>query len=135
MQAPEETQPSRRPPTLTDYIKNHSNFQKLTPDKINIFRQYVELNPKGLYVKQVRAISRSFTDKCPHELLDEIVTNIITNYGEYVQHQKRIDDSKMRRLGELTTNWQKGRQQRWKDALLEFHERERERSRDSAFRL
>lgn len=95
----------------------------------------MELNPKGLYVKQVRAISRTFTDKCPPELLNEIITNIITDYGEYVQHQKRIDESKMGRLGELTANWQKGRQQRWKEALLEFHERERERSRDSAFRL
>ena len=62
--------------TLSDYLKSHPNFKNLTHDKIEIFRRYIEENPRGKFLKQTKYIGKSFIEKCPDYLLDELVVKI-----------------------------------------------------------
>jgi hypothetical protein len=88
--------------TLVEYLRSHQAFKNLTQDKIEVFRKYIEENPKGKYIKQTKFIGRSFIDKCPDHILAELVSRIYDEFSDYLLNQKRTDDEKLRRIGELS---------------------------------
>lgn len=116
--------------TLVEYLRAHQNFKNLTPDKIEVFRKYIEENPKGKFIKQTKLIGRSFIDKCPEHLLEELVTRIYTEFREYLLNQKRIDDDKLGRVRELEHSAE-DRESVWRSGFDHFCAQERERSRES----
>jgi hypothetical protein len=90
--------------TLVEYLRGHQSFKNLTQDKIEVFRKYIEENPKGKFLKQTKYIGKSFIDKCPEHILEELVTKIYSEFREYLLFQKRTDDEKLRRIGELANS-------------------------------
>lgn len=87
--------------TLVEYLRGHQSFKSLPPEKIEVLRKYIEENPKGKFLKQTKLIGRSFLDKCPEHLLEELVARIYAEFRDYLLNQKRIDDDKLARLREL----------------------------------
>jgi hypothetical protein len=115
--------------TLAEYLRSHQAFKNLTQDKVEVFRKYIEENPKGKYIKQTKYIGRSFIDKCPDHLLAELVSRIYEEFREYLLSQKRTDDEKLKRIAELS-NTSEDRDALWRGGFDQFCNRERERSRE-----
>lgn len=115
--------------TLAEYLRGHQNFRNLTPDKIDVFRKYIEENPKGKFIKQTKLIGRSFIDKCPEHLLEELVARIYSEFRDYLLNQKRIDDDKLARVRQLDAP--EDRHSLWRTGFDQFCTQERERSREA----
>jgi translation elongation factor EF-Tu-like GTPase len=60
--------------TLVREMQEHPSIKKLTNDKIEMLRKYMDEYQKGRNIKQLRNLSKNFIERCPPSLM-EILTD------------------------------------------------------------
>ena len=90
---------------LAEGMQNHPSIKKLSHDKIELLRKYMEESQKGRSPKQLRVVSKNFIERCPSSLLEMVTEKTYQEFYSFLKMQKRMDNEKLKKMSRLAEDW------------------------------